>query len=375
MAKSTAQPKDTAKTTERQARAAALMTQYGDIKRKTEAKPVDHNGCLRSPSPSFNVATNERGLRPGSVAEVYGLEGTAKTTFHLQLAAQAQRQFPEQSVAIIDPEYAVDLYQAQAYGVDVTGIVPDTGMPRLVFYPDPALDAIPDMEEMLNRIYNFAESGLFSLIILDSIAAAITAYEAKEEDVTTGQFAGPAPLLSKALKKIKAVCAKTGTRLVCINQLRTKIIATPRGAITKEEPGGGMAMRFAATHRVRVAWDGSYRSMSGKECGKLKMFFEKVKYGQPYAEIVVPFVFGEGFDKYEDLVTVAEQAGIFQKNGTWYSFNGTRLGQGAAQVGEYLRSNPVLAADIEEASYDKLCPQPLLASVQTDETEASVEGE
>lgn len=368
------QSKDT-QLSNRQVQAAALLTEYGDVKRKAQAKPVDHKLCLRTPSPSFNVATNERGLRPGAVLEYYGPEATGKTTFHLQCAASAQRQFPDLSVAIFDPEFAVDMWQAkELYGVDIDGVVPDTGMPKCLFYPDPQLDEIPDMEQLLNRIYNYAASGLFSLIILDSIASAITAYEAKEEDVTTGQFAGPAPLLSKSMKKIKAVCAKTGTRLITINQVRTKMIKTPTGMISKEEPGGGYAMRFAATHRVRIGWDGSYRSMSGKDGGKLNMFFEKVKYGLPYSEIDVPFVFGEGIDRYSDLITVGTKAGIFTQNGSYFYYGTDKLGQGPANASEFLRKNPQLADEIEEKAYDILCPQPSLDNV-TKEPEPEPEEE
>lgn len=359
------QPADTL-TDKRKAQYQALKTEYGDIGRKREVKPVDQATCLRTPSPTLNVLTNETGLRPGAVVEDYGMEGTMKTWFALQLCRNAQIQFPDQSVAYIDTECAVDLWVAEHnIGIDMGWLEADSGIKKFEYFPDPEFDEIPTLEEILNRVHNYAASGVFSLIVIDSIASCTSLWEAKQEDITSGRVGGPGLAMSKAFKRIKAVCARSGTRLWCINQLREKFIDTPQGKVSKLEPGGGHALKFAATHRFRRGWDGTYRSMKGKDGGMLTLFAEKVKYGHPYQEIAIPAVFGEGIDYFSDLVIVGEKAKVITKNGTWYAYGDTRLGQGLANAGDFLRNNQELASEIEHASYAILNPPPQPEEVAT----------
>lgn len=327
-----------------------LKNLYPDITDKREVKPVDPATCLPSPSPSVNIATNEQGFRPGSIVEWYGLEGTVKTTFALEMARQAQIKWPDKSVAYIDTEQAVDLYVAEHnYGVDMGYHA--NGFPKFDYYPDPERHGIPTLEDVLNRVYNCAASGLYSIIIIDSIAASITLWEQEQDDITDAKWGGPSIQMSKAMKKIKAVCARTGTVIWCINQVRWTNSGPNMPA--RQEPGGGLALRFAATHRFKVSW---VAKVQDKDEQVLHIKTDKIKYGRPWTTLEVPYILGKGVDREADIILLAERHGIITKSTSWYSYKETRLGQGSANAGEFLRQHPELAIEIERAIYAKVKP-------------------
>jgi recombination protein RecA len=341
------QTKSEGEITDRQAAFNALHTEYGDIARKLPIKRVSPDEVLPTPSTLLNIATREGGIRPGSVVEWYGVEQTLKTWVAMEMVRQAQQKWPDKIAAYIDPEQALDLWTAQTkVSIDMS-VSPD-GIPKFVYYPSPEDDDMPDLEAMLNRMYKYAASGLFSIIILDSVAASSTLYELKADDVTDNQMMGAARVLSKSLKQIKAAAARTGTIIWCINQVRTKIVTGPFGQISKLEPGGGYALRYVASYRFSTSWAGKDKD---SEDQTLKIFCEKIKYGQPWETVEVPIQFGRGIDQEVDLAKAATDAGILKKAGPWYTLpDGSKL-SGDAKMGEYLKTYPEKAEELRKLTY------------------------
>ena len=351
---------------DRQAAFNALHTQYGDIARVHPIKRVSVDDVLPTPSTLLNTATREGGIRPGSVVEWYGVEQTMKTWTAMEMVRQAQLKWPDKIAAYIDPEQAVDLWTAQnKVGIDMS--VSADGIPKFVYYPTPE-DDIPNLESMLDRIYNYAKSGLFSIIVLDSVAASSTLYEIKADEVSSNQFMGAARVLSNSMKMIKAACAQTGTILWCVNQVRTKIVTGPFGQISKLEPSGGYALKYVASYRFSVSWAGKDKE---SEDQKLRIFCEKIKYGQPWETVEVPIQFGHGIDQTLDLGLAAANAGILTKAGSWYKYKGNNIANGNAKLKELLDQNPETAMEIRQATYEAtILSQPdvyLPAQVKTEE--------
>jgi recombination protein RecA len=309
---------------------------------------VQRGVCLPSPSIGLNISTNEGGFRPGSIVEWFGPEGTLKTWIALQMQNSAQLFEPEKMVSYFDIEQSVDLWTAEnAIGVDM-GSFPD-GTPKFDYFPDPTRDEIPSLEEVLNRLHIMAASGLYSLIIVDSVAALTPLIEQEKADITEAQVMGGPLLMSRAFRKLKPVCARSGTRIWFINQIRTSLIKGPGGMIAKKEPTGGYALRFAATHRYRVEWMEKERDSDTTE---LRILPEKVKYGPPMRPFTIPITLGHGINREQDIVIYATKYGLLTKSGSWYSYGTTQLGQGIEKTAAYLEAHPTMAVELGEIPDD-----------------------
>jgi recombination protein RecA len=349
---------------ERDAKIALLKSKYPNItKLRKPIKPVPVEDCLPTPSISLNLITNEGGLRPGACVEYYGLEGTMKTWMALEMCRESQQKYPDLSVAYFDPEHAVDKYIAQSkIGVDM-GYLPG-GFPKFDYFPEDD-EVEPTLEDYLNRIYDYAASGLYSLIVLDSVAASMSLWESEQTDITNAKWGGPSIPMSKAMKRIKAVAAKTGTRIWYVNQLRTTTVSTPSGNIAKDEPGGGKAIRYAATHRYKVGW-----AKKDADYAMLRFTAEKNKYGPPWQTVEVPVVMGQGIDKEADLIQTAERFGLIRKSGNWfYTLDGEAIGNGLRQAAENLRKKPEEYTALYAAVLDKGLPKEDLDTPLIDQPE------
>ncbi len=349
-------------TSDREAAFNILQIKHKNIGKKQEVHAVTPSECLQSPSAQWNIMTNDGGFRPGSIIELYGHFGTLKTTLALELARAAQEWKPEKVVGYYDPEQAIDLYIAETdMGIDRLPF--DDGTPRFDYWPGTD-DAIPTLEEILDRIYDVAASGIYSFIVLDSVAACMTLWEKEQDEITSAKWGGPSILMSKAMKRIKSVCAKTGTILLCVNQLRTKTIMTPQGQKSVEEPGSGFALRYAASHRFKLSW--AKKDAEGDDsCLRIKA--DKVKYGRSWGEIDIPITLGKGINEEADLVIAAEAQGVITKKGSWYTFQEEMIGQGLVKVAANLKAMPKMAELIKEMTYkEALNKVPLTSSNEGD---------
>jgi len=339
-----------------------LQLKHKGIGKKQEVHAVMPSECLQSPSAQWNIMTNDGGFRPGSIIELYGHFGTLKTTLSLELCRIAQQWKPDLSVAYYDPEQSVDLYVAETdMGIDRLQF--DDGRPRFDYWPGHE-DGIPTLEEILDRIYDVAASGIYSFIVLDSVAACMTLWEKESESVSDAKWGGPSILMSKAMKRIKSVCAKTGTILLCVNQLRTKTIMTPQGQKSVEEPGSGFALRYAASHRFKLSW--AKKDAEGDD-SCLRIQADKVKYGRSWGVVEIPITLGKGINQEADLVIAAEAQGVITKKGSWYTFQEEMIGQGISKVAANLKSMPQMADLIKEMTYkEALSKLPLTSSNEGD---------
>jgi recombination protein RecA len=160
--------------------------------------------------------------------------------------------------------------------------------------------------------------------------------------------------LSAGFRKIKASCARSGTRLWIVNQVRTTFVSTPTGSIAKLEPGGGFALRFAANHRYQVSW--VHKDKDDGKVPMLRVRAEKVKYGPSNGIVEIPCKDGL-IDPYMDLIMAAERYGVVIKKGSWYEFDGSLIGQGLRAAAAAVEEHKELYDKIYEQTVAKACPE------------------
>ena len=279
-------------------------------------------------SVSLDVATGIGGLPKGRIIEVYGPESSGKTTLALTAIAEAQKQGGE--AAFIDAEHALDPFYAANLGVDVDSL--------LVSQPD-------DGEQALEIAEALARSGAIDIIVVDSVAALVPRSEIEGEmgDAHVGQHAR---LMSQAMRKIAGAVAKSNTIIVFINQLREKV-----GIVygNPEVTTGGRALKFFATMRIEVRRVESIKVSGGEIIGnRTKCKIVKNKVAPPFKEAEFDILYGKGISKTGELVDLGAKFNIIQKSGSWFSYEGRKLGQGRDAVKELLAADPAFADSIEQ---------------------------
>jgi recombination protein RecA len=300
----------------------------------------------------MDIMTREGGYRKGSIVEWFGHEGIAKTRGALQQSRIAQVWAPDKSVAFFDVEGGVDLYQAEHdFRIDM-GQFPD-GSPKFAYYPHPDTEDIPTTEDYMNRISLYAASGLFSLIVVDSLAAMLSGWEKKQDDITATKTMGSGLILSSAFRKLKPIVQRSGTIILIINQVRTYTEQTAHGPMSVDKPSGGHALRFAATHRFKADW--KTKAKDEGDFYRLKVHSWKVKYGRSDMHSEIPVLDGK-FEYYADLVECAVRYGVVVLKGSWYQYQDSPIGQGLVNAADSLRTNAPLADAIRTEVLAKALP-------------------
>jgi recombination protein RecA len=270
------------------------------------------------------------GVPRGRVIEVIGPESSGKTTIALMFVACFQAL--GEIAAYVDAEHALDPTYANKLGVDVDNL--------LISQPDHGEHALGVTEALVR-------SGLVSVIVIDSVAALVPKAEL-EGDMGDSHMGLQARLMSQALRKLTGIASKSGTTLVFINQIREKI-----GVMfgSPETTTGGRALKFYSSVRLDVRRTADIKDGDHIIGHNMKVKAVKNKVATPKKETLLDLYYpGEsdilGFDKMGDLVTYAEQLGVAEKSGSWYSFKGERIGQGKHNAAGFLRDNPEIAAKI-----------------------------
>ena len=289
--------------------------------------------AISTGSMSLDLATGIGGVPKGRIIEVFGPESSGKTTLTLHIIAEAQKQGGR--AAFIDAEHALDPEYAKNLGVDVDEL--------LVSQPDYGEQAL-EIAEMLVR------SGAVEIVVVDSVAALVPKHEIDGAmgDATVGL---QARLMSQALRKLAGVINKTNTTIIFINQLREKI-----GVMfgNPETTTGGRALKFFSSMRIDVRKVESIKSGDQILGSRTRAKIVKNKVAPPFKQAEFDIMYGKGISKSGDVLDCAVDAKIIEKAGSWYSFDGNRIGQGRENVKKYLEENPDVLDQVEGLLLDTL---------------------
>jgi len=288
---------------------------------------ADHQiEVISTGSIGLDIALGIGGLPRGRIIEIYGPESSGKTTIATHVIAEAQKKGG--MCAIIDAEHAFDSNYAQKLGVDVDNL--------LISQPDYGEQAL----EIADRLIL---SGALDVVVIDSVAALVPKGEL-EGEMGDSKMGLHARLMSQALRKLTATISKTNTVCIFINQLREKI-----GVMfgNPETTTGGNALKFYASVRLDIRRIAQIKDGEEAVGNRAKVKVVKNKVAPPFRSAEFDIIFGEGISKTGEIIDMGVELSIVQKSGSWYSYNGDKLGQGRDAVKQLLMDNPGLAADIE----------------------------
>ena len=285
---------------------------------------------------ALDAALGIGGVPRGRIVEIYGPESSGKTTLSLEILAEAQAMGG--MVAFIDAEHALDPSYAARIGVDIDEV--------LISQPDTGEQAL-EICDMLVR------SGSIDVVVIDSVAALVPKAEIEGEigDTTVGL---QARLMSQALRKLAGSLSKSNTTCIFINQLREKIgimFGNP------ETTPGGRALKFFASVRMDIRRIDAIKRNGENIGNRVRVKVVKNKVAPPFKQAEFDIMYGEGVSRVGTVLDIATDFDIIVKSGSWYSYDGSRLGQGKENVKKALREKPELAAEIEEKVRVKLMEQ------------------
>ena len=289
--------------------------------------------AISTGSMSLDLATGIGGVPKGRIIEVYGPESSGKTTLTLHMIAEAQKQGGR--AAFIDAEHALDPEYARNLGVNVDEL--------LVSQPDTGEQAL-EICEMLVR------SGALDIVVIDSVAALVPKAEIQGE-MGDSHVGLQARLMSQALRKLAGIVNKSRTAVIFINQLREKV-----GVMfgNPETTTGGRALKFYSSMRFDVRRVESIKSGDEFLGNRTRVKIVKNKVAPPFKQAEFDIMYGEGISRVGDVLDCAVDAKIVEKAGSWYSFDGNRIGQGRENVKKYLGENAEILERIEELLRDTM---------------------
>ncbi len=283
--------------------------------------------AISTGSISLDIATGIGGIPKGRIIEVYGPESSGKTTLTLHMIAQAQKNGGK--AAFIDAEHALDPDYAAKLGVDVDEL--------LVSQPDTGEQAL-EICEMLVR------SGAIDIVVVDSVAALVPKAEIAGE-MGDSHVGLQARLMSQALRKLAGITHKSNTAVVFINQLREKVgIMFGNPEVTT----GGRALKFYSSMRMDVRRIESIKSGDTFLGNRTRVKIVKNKVAPPFKSAEFDIMYGKGISKEGDILDCAVKAKLVEKAGSWYSYQGERIGQGRENVKDFLADNPEITDSLEQ---------------------------
>lgn len=299
----------------------------GAIMRLGEASKNMEIDAIPTGSLALDIALGIGGVPRGRVIEVYGPESSGKTTVALHIVAEAQKLGG--TAAFIDAEHALDPIYAKKLGVDTENLLisqPDTG------------------EQALEIAEALVRSGAVDVIVVDSVAALVPRAELDGEmgDAHVGL---QARLMSQALRKLTGAINKSKTCVIFINQIREKV-----GVMfgNPETTSGGRALKFYASIRIEVRRGDSIKQGTDVVGNRTKVKVVKNKVAPPFRQAEFDIMYGEGISKEGNILDIGVEVDIVNKTGSWYNYNGERIGQGRENAKEYLKTHPEVAKDIEK---------------------------
>ncbi len=296
---------------------------------KLGSQPVIRVPVISTGALSLDKALGIGGLPRGRVVEIFGPESSGKTTLALHAVAEAQRN--DGIAAFIDAEHALDTVYAKKLGVNCDEL--------LVSQPDTGEQAL-EIADMLVR------SGAIDILVIDSVAALVPRAEI-EGEMGDSHMGLQARLMSQAMRKLTGTIGKTMTTVIFINQIRMKI-----GVVfgNPETTTGGNALKFYSTVRLDIRRIGAIKDGQEVVGNRTRVRVVKNKLAPPFMEAEFDIMYGEGISRAGDLIDMGVEAEIVDKSGSWYSYNGERIGQGRENVKRFLNEN----TDIYDDIYQKI---------------------
>jgi len=284
--------------------------------------PVISTGCIQ-----LDIALGVGGIPRGRIIEIYGPESSGKTTLTLHCIAEAQK--AGGVAAFIDAEHAFDASYARKLGVDIESLLvsqPDTG------------------EQALDICETLVRSGAIDLIVVDSVAALVPQAEINGE-MGDSHMGLQARLMSQALRKLTGLLNKSNTALIFINQLRMKI-----GVMfgNPETTTGGNALKFYATQRIDIRRVNTIKDGENSVGNRTRVKVVKNKVAPPFTQCEFDILYGQGISKEASILDLAVDLEFIQKSGSWFSYNGERIGQGRPNALQYLKENAEISKEIEK---------------------------
>ncbi len=316
----------------------------GSIMKMGDGSVVKDIGVVSTGSLGLDIALGIGGLPRGRVIEIYGPESSGKTTLTLQVIAEMQKLGG--TAAFIDAEHALDPTYAQKLGVNLDEL--------LISQPDTGEQAL-EIADMLVR------SASVDVVVVDSVAALVPKAEIEGEmgDSLPGL---QARLMSQALRKLTANINRTNTLVIFINQIRMKI-----GVMfgSPETTTGGNALKFYASVRLDIRRIGSIKKGDEVVGNETRVKIVKNKVAPPFREAIFDILYGEGTSREGEIIELGVTHKLVEKSGSWYSYQGEKIGQGKDNAREFLKANPAIAQEIEakiRAAVNVPSPQPIGAA-------------
>jgi recombination protein RecA len=289
--------------------------------------PNENVEAISSGSLSLDIALGVGGYPKGRVVEIYGPESSGKTTLTLHAIAECQKKGG--IAAFIDAEHAFDRFYAEKLGIDIENLI--------ISQPDHG-------EQALEIADNLIRSGAIDMVIIDSVAA-LTPKSEIEGEMGDSKMGLHARLMSQSLRKLTSSISKTNCTVIFINQLREKIgimFGNP------ETTTGGNALKFYASIRLDIRRSTQIKNSDGVVMGnKTRVKIVKNKVAPPFKLAEFDIMYGEGISKIGEIIDLAVEAEIINKSGSWFSYDGTKLGQGRDAVKKLLTDNPDLTETLE----------------------------
>ena len=312
----------------------AIEKQYGKgAVMKLGDKAIEAIEVIPSGSIALDVALGVGGYPKGRIIEIYGPESSGKTTFALHAIAEAQKNGGY--AAFVDAEHALDPTYAKALGVDTDNLIlsqPDNG------------------EQALEIVEALVRSNAIDIIVIDSVAALVPQAEI-EGDMGSSHVGLQARLMSQAMRKLAGIINKTKTVAIFINQIREKV-----GVMfgNPETTSGGRALKFYATIRLDIRRVDQIKQGTEAIGTSTKVRVVKNKVAPPFKVAEVELIFGKGISYEGEVLDMATNMDIVQKSGSWFSYNGERLGPGRENIKEMLVNNQELTKELETKIREKL---------------------
>lgn len=324
--------KETVKDSDRQKALDAALSQIerafgkGSVMKLGNQEGMAEIETISTGSLGLDIALGIGGLPRGRIIEIYGPESSGKTTLALHAIAQAQKNGG--TCAFVDAEHALDPAYARKLGVNIDDL--------LISQPDAG-------EQALEIADTLVRSGAIDVLVVDSVAALVPRAEL-EGEMGDSHVGLHARLMSQALRKLTGSISKSKCMVIFINQIRLKI-----GVMfgNPETTTGGNALKFYASVRLDIRRIGAIKDRETVVGNQTRVKVVKNKMAPPFRVVEFDIMYGEGVSKVGELIDLGSQAGVVEKSGAWFSYDGQRIGQGRENAKQFLRDNPDMAAAIE----------------------------